>query len=30
LDYHAYPDSYKDVAEYGEVGRFLIFRLFAE
>lgn len=30
LDYQNYPDEYKKIAEYGEVGRFLIFRFFAD
>ena len=26
LDYENYPDEYKEISKYGEVGRFLIFR----
>jgi hypothetical protein len=26
LSYENYPDEYKKIAEYGEVGRFMLFR----
>lgn len=29
LSYENYPDRYKEIAEYGEVGRFLFFRFFS-
>ena len=30
LSYEAYPDRYKEISLYGEVGRFLFFRFILE
>lgn len=30
LDYQSYPDEYKEISIFGEVGRFLFFRFIAE